>query len=81
MAKKKSKKTSKKKSSKKSKKKQAQREMVVVTSKVKGYIRNQDLLTSGEVPAALNELVHDLLDKAIDRAKENGRSTVRPQDL
>jgi alkanesulfonate monooxygenase SsuD/methylene tetrahydromethanopterin reductase-like flavin-dependent oxidoreductase (luciferase family) len=34
-----------------------------------------------EFLAALNELVHEAIEKAISRAKENGRSTLRKQDV
>jgi ribosomal protein L22 len=58
-----------------------QREVLVVVSKVKDYIKSKKCMTSGDLPAALSEEVYALLDKAIARAKSNKRSTVRPDDL
>ncbi len=65
----------------KAKKSVAAKEMLVVTSKIKAYIRSTGSLTSGELPPALNEAVYAILDKAIARAKNNKRSTVKPQDV
>lgn len=57
------------------------REALVVGSKVKAYIRSKGGMTSGELLEALSDSVYCLLDKALSRAKENGRSTVRARDL
>ena len=54
---------------------------VVVTSKVKEAVKGLDLRMSGDVPDAVNEKVMEMLDAAAKRAKENGRSTLRPYDL
>jgi hypothetical protein len=59
----------------------AQREILVVASKVKAYVKSQDMMTSSEAIEALSEEVHELLDDAIARAKANRRSTVKAQDL
>lgn len=56
-------------------------ENVIVTSKVKEAVKSLDLRLSSDVPDALNEKVHDLLKAAANRAKENGRSTLRASDL
>ena len=40
-----------------------------------------DLRMSGDVPDAVNAKVQDMLKAAAERAKENGRSTLRPYDL
>lgn len=71
---------SKKKSKKKSAKK-AQRETLVVASKVKEYIKGSKLQSSGDVIPALSERVYEMLDAAMDRTKNNNRATVRPHDL
>jgi len=62
-------------------KKASGKELLVVGSKVKAYIKSKKCLTSGELPAALSDKVCGLLDAAIARAKANKRSTVKPQDL
>ena len=59
----------------------APKEMVVVGSKVKAYIKANECKTSGELLEALNEKVHCVLDCAIARAKTNKRSTLRAHDL
>jgi len=68
-----------KKAAKKSAKKA--KEMLVVGSKVKAYIKSKGCMTSGDALAALNDKVHDVLDQAAARTKANKRSTLRPQDL
>ncbi len=56
-------------------------EMLVVSSKVKAYIKEKGLMTSGDALEALNGKIHCLLDAAMERTKANKRSTVKPQDL
>ncbi len=58
-----------------------QRESLVVASKVKAYIKDQQMMTSSEALEAVSERVYDLLDAAVARAKANRRSTVKAQDL
>lgn len=57
------------------------REVLVVASKVKDYIKSEGLQSSSEVIPALSERIYDLLDGAMERTKSNGRATVRPYDL
>jgi histone H3/H4 len=57
------------------------KEMLVVGSKVKAYIKSKGYMTSSDALEALNEKVHKLLDAATERTKANKRSTVKPQDL
>ena len=73
---------------KKSGKKSAQRsgrDVLVVASKVKEYIKTKGttskILVAGDFAANLSEAVYGLIDKAILRAKENKRSTVQPKDI
>jgi len=73
------KKAAKKKVAKKSSK--ASREVLVVASKVKEYIKGSGLQSSGEVIPALSEKIYDLLDEAMERTKSNHRATLRPNDL
>ncbi len=56
-------------------------EMMVVTSKVKAYIKEKGCMTSADAVEALNCKVAKLLDEAVERTKANKRSTVKPQDL
>ncbi len=68
-----------KKTTKKSAKKD--REVLVVTSKVKDYIKSLGLQSSGEVVPALSDKIYDMLDSSAERTKNNNRATVRPHDL
>jgi len=63
------------------KKKAAAREVLVVASKVKAYVKDQGMMTSADAIAALSEKVYGLLDNAIARTQANRRSTLKPQDL
>ncbi len=54
---------------------------VVVQSKVKEAVKGLELRMDGNLPDALNDKVHAILKDAAKRAKENGRSTLRPHDL
>lgn len=56
-------------------------ESVVVQSKLKEAVKGLELRMDGNLPDALNEKVHQILRDAGKRAKENGRSTLRPYDL
>ena len=55
--------------------------MLVVQSKVRDLIREKEMRTSDEFITALSEYVRQAVEKAVSRAKENGRSTLRPADL
>ena len=66
---------------KKKAKKAAKREMLVVGSKVKDYIRSKDLMASGDILEAISNRVHDMIDEAAERTSANKRSTLRPHDL
>ena len=57
------------------------REVLVVTSKVKEYIKSLGLQSSGEVVPALSDKIYDMLDESAERTKNNNRATVRPHDL
>lgn len=56
-------------------------ELLVVTSKVKEAISKADVNCSSDTPEALSAVVEAMLKKAIERAKANGRKTVRPEDF
>lgn len=57
------------------------REIVVVGSKVKESVKELGCQSSGDLVEAVSEKVHDMLEAAVERAKQNGRATVRPYDL
>lgn len=57
------------------------KEVLVVASKVKEYIKSKDAQTAAEVIEALSDKVYDLIDEAIARTKGNGRVTVKEYDL
>jgi hypothetical protein len=59
----------------------AGKEVLVVASKVKAYIKSKQMMTSSDAIAALSDKVYSMLDGAIARTKANRRSTVKPQDL
>jgi hypothetical protein len=61
--------------------KKASGEVLVVGSKVKDYIRSQELRADGELVPAVSDKVREMIDAAIARTRANGRSTVRPADL
>jgi len=71
----------KKKAAKKPAKKASSKEMLVVASKVKAYIRSKGCMCSSDAVAAVSDCVYCCLDKAIARTQANRRSTVKPQDL
>ena len=56
-------------------------EILVVGTKVKDVVRNAGCMSSAELLEAVSLKVHDILLAAAERAKQNGRSTVRPYDL
>lgn len=62
-------------------KKAASMDTLIVGSKVKGVIKGNECMTSGELLEALNAKVHALLNEACARAQSNKRSTVRAHDL
>lgn len=66
---------------KKTAKKACKKEVLVVASKVKAYIKCKGMMTSSDAIAALSDNVYAILDSAIERTKANRRSTVKPQDL
>lgn len=59
----------------------ADKEVLVVVSKVKDYVKSKGMMTSAEAVPALSEKVYSMIDEAIKRTKENGRQTIKPQDL
>ena len=58
-----------------------QKEMLVVASKVKAYIKSKKMMTSSDALEAISDNVYSMLDAAIVRTKGNRRSTVKGQDV
>jgi histone H3/H4 len=56
-------------------------EILVVQSKVKEVIAKHEMNSSGDLADALSAVVEKKLVRAVERAKANGRKTVRPEDL
>jgi len=59
----------------------ADKEVLVIASKVKAYIKSKQMKTSSDSITALSDKVCVILDDAVARTKANRRSTVKPQDL
>ena len=57
------------------------REVLVVASKVKEYIKSKGKQSSGELVPALSDKLYALIDEAITRTDTNKRTTVRSHDL
>jgi hypothetical protein len=57
------------------------KESVLVVSKLREAVRSHDIRMAGEFVEALNDQVHELISKAVNRARGNKRGTVRPDDL
>ena len=57
------------------------KEMLVVGSKVREYVKAKGLMCSAEVLGAVNCCVQCCLDRAVQRAKENGRKTLQTRDI
>ena len=57
------------------------KEVLVVASKVKAYVKSKGMMTSSDAIAALSDEVYAVLDAGIERTKANRRSTLKPQDL
>lgn len=56
-------------------------EVLIVASKVRGYLKSKNVKMSGELIGHLNNKVKGLLDEAARRAQGNKRATVKSQDV
>lgn len=63
------------------KKASAAKEPLVVTSKMKAYVKSKGMMTASDSIEAINKAVYCMLDAAVARAQANRRSTVKPQDF
>ncbi len=59
----------------------AKKDVLVVASKVKAYVRSKGYMCSADAIQAMSDCVCCCLDKAMARTQANRRSTVKPQDL
>ncbi|HOK95040.1 MAG TPA: hypothetical protein PK052_10860 [Anaerohalosphaeraceae bacterium] len=71
----------KKKAAKKPAAKKSGKEVLIVASKVKAYVKSKGMMSSSESIGALNDCVYAILDAAVKRTQANRRSTLKPQDL
>ncbi len=57
------------------------RDVLVVASKVKAYVKSRKMNTSADAITYLSDKVYCLLDDATQRTKANGRKTLKAQDM
>lgn len=58
------------------------KDVLTVVSKLKAYIKAKaDMNTSGDVPDALSDIMRELCDAAIEKARMDGRKTVMGKDF
>jgi small GTP-binding protein len=63
--------------------KRARREAFFIRSRVRDYFKSQGYLPSNDLVDGnmLNDIIIEILDKAIEKAKAAGRNTVLPEDI
>ena len=54
---------------------------LIVRSNIRKALKDKIDNVAQEVEEALNDKVHDMLDKAVERAKSNQRRTIQARDL
>jgi len=60
----------------------SEKEILVVASKLKNYIRSTSgMNTSANVMAVLSDKVRELCDQAIDNARNDKRKTIKDRDF
>jgi histone H3/H4 len=60
----------------------SEKEILVVVSKLKSYIRSvSGMNTAGSVAPALSDIIRHLCDQAIEKANSDGRKTVMDRDF
>ena len=57
------------------------RDVLVVASKIKAYVRDQGMNTSADAISCLSDRVYAILNDATARTTANGRKTLKPQDV
>jgi histone H3/H4 len=66
---------------KKAAKKGKSRDVLVVASKVKAYMKSKNMNTSADAITCLSNKLYSILDEATNRTRANGRKTIKPQDV
>jgi histone H3/H4 len=59
----------------------ADKEILVVTSKVKAYVKNTGLNTSASAIEALSDKLREIIDQAVQNAKNDKRKTLKDRDV
>lgn len=60
----------------------SEKEILVVVSKLKNYIRAQsEMNTSGSVAEVISDRIREMCNRAIEAAKNDGRKTVMDRDF
>ncbi len=57
------------------------RDVLVVASKIKAYVKGRKMNTSADAITELSDKVYMMLDQATTRTRANGRKTLKPQDI
>lgn len=57
------------------------KDILIVASKLKDAVKKKKCQSSGDLVEAVSDRVHAMIEEAANRAKKNGRATVRPYDL
>lgn len=58
-----------------------QKETLIVASKTKAYIKELGCMVSADALDELNKKVYEMIEDAVQRTKENKRSTLRSHDF
>ncbi len=56
-------------------------ELLIVRSKVREYAKKKKVNLGGDAAQALSKEVSRLIDRAVERAKANRRSTIKGRDI
>jgi hypothetical protein len=59
----------------------SEKELVLIQSKIKDYIKSKGYMTASDALDGLNERVYRLIDEALERTSANKRTTVKPIDF
>jgi len=60
----------------------SEQEVLLVVSKLKNYIRDASgMNTAGNVAPLLSDKIRQMCDQAIERARSDGRKTVKDRDF
>ena len=61
---------------------QDSKEVLIVVSKLKNYVRSASgMNTAGNVPPKVSDLLRSLCDRAIEKARSDGRKTLMDRDF